>query len=190
MAPLYFRQGFSVSAPSEPSEETHQLPRPIPHQGRKDLFDPKAFAKIPETAGAARTIEGMLQALQELGERREILQSGKGGWLIETPSVFAVPNQWVDGHLDLRVDEQHGEVRRRGFRMPIYFVVPSLEWHIFLTAWNGGLLGCSAEQWDQRDDMLRVKDREKAIRSHVNDKLKRLRIRLEPRRPPRFVEVT
>lgn len=179
-----------MSTPSEPAEETHQLPRPISRQGRKNLFDPDAFANIADTAASTRMIEGMLQALHELEERREILQSGKGGWLIETPSVFAVPNQWVNGHLDLRVDEQHGEVRRRGFRMPIHFVVPSLEWHIFLAAWNGGARGCSAEQWERRDDMLKVKDREKAIRSHVNYKLKRLRIRLEPRRPPRFVEVT
>lgn len=180
----------STVSPASQGVSRPEPRRRTPRSTKLRLLDEQKFAVIEAATTNLLPLAALDQTIQSLAARVEMLRAGKGGRLFVTDSVFELNGPWVPGHLGLNVDEQHGEVRREGYRMPIHFVVPSLEWLIFLAAWNGGACGCSVEQWERRDRMLKVKDREKSIRRNVNDKLKRLGIRLKPRRPPRFVELT
>lgn len=172
-----------------PSEQPHQLPRPIPRQGRKDLFAPNLLAKIPESPAMTRIRAEVLQALQELEERREILRSGKGCWLVETPSAFDVPNLWVDGYLGLRVDAQHHDVRRLGWPATVTFKPNSKEWQIFRMAWEAGAQGCSTADWNRLEWELEIVGISKSHRQSVSNKLAVIGLRLACRCPPRLIEI-
>ncbi len=169
----------------------HLLPRRRTHKhdgSSRAKLDESAFGTIGAGTAAVDATDAVSSLLIEMDDRIRNLAAGKGGPLFPPESIFAVTSPWIHGYLGLVVDELRGEVRRANLDTAVCFEPDSLAWKIFLAAWNGGESGCSKGEWDCRDDLLQDPIREKAIRRDVNQKLRILSIRLEPRRPPRLVE--
>lgn len=167
----------------------HQPPRPTPRSTTGPLLHPQAFAKIENPEMESLAITAVEVTVANLSRRLDELQSAKGGPLFATPSVFAVPSVWIDGYLGLIVDEQQGEVRRRGLNVTVSFQVGSVPWQIFLIAWESGATGCSVEDWLRHKSDMQIEGISKYHSRNVNDKLAVLGLRLELRRPPRLVEI-
>lgn len=175
------------------SPASHGASRPEPRRktprsflGR--LLDDDEFAAMETATTNLLPLVALEQTIQSLAGRIEMLRAGKGGPLFVTDSVFELNGPWVPGHLDLDVDEQHGEVRREGYRPSVHFEVNSLAWAVFRIAWESGAAGCSLEDWEH---FQRSKDIVGISKFHcrgVNNKLRVLGIRLEARCAPRLVE--
>lgn len=183
-------QSSLSSVSNQLSITDHQPPRPNPRLTRGRLLDPQAFAKIENPAMESLAITAVEVTVANLSRRLDELQSAKGGPLFATPSMFAVPSVSIDGYLGLIVDEQQGEVRRRGLNVAVSFQVGSVPWEIFLIAWESGATGCSVENWLRHKSDMQIEGISKYHSRNVNNKLAVLGLRLELRRPPRLVEIT
>lgn len=177
-----------------PAAAVHELPSPKPRRnGTRSAtgrtLDHRAFAKIRNPAADALANAAVEEGTQKLLRRFDELQSGTGGPLFTVPPELAVPMVWVDGYLGLIVDEEHGEVRRRGTNVTVSFDVGSLPWQVFVMAWESGETGCGAEDWMQHKSDTQSEVDHKYHRREVNDKIAVLGLRLEHRRPPRLVEI-
>jgi len=174
---------------TEAKETQHRPPRRrTPRErGANWLPSEKAFEAL-NLGSAEQAVQAVRDFSEVVSNRLETLQAGKGGPLLPRWPQLAVDSTWICGHLDLSVDEQHGEVRRLGINLVVSFQPDSLAWEVFQAAWDGGEAGYTKERWLERDQALLDPVREKSIRRDVNRKLRVLGIRLEPRCPPRLVE--
>lgn len=146
--------------------------------------EPLAFLQFATASSGAPDV-AVTAAVDSTGFRAEVCDRAIREVADWVDSIAAQIGDECDaGHLGLIVDEATGEVRRQGSTGRAQFEPGSPEWHMFLTAWQAGAAGVSAERMLSGYPADSAPAARKVVKQQVNAMLAGLAVRLAANRPP------